>query len=66
MSNRYALARECRGLTADTLARQLGVSPSALSAWESGEAYPTLEEFVSLANALRFPADFLLAREPRR
>ena len=64
MQNRFALARECRGLSADTLARQLGVSPSALSAWDSGEAYPTLDEFVRLVNIIHFPADFLLVREP--
>jgi len=37
--------REERGVLAKTVARQIGVSPQALSCWEAGSRRPTPENY---------------------
>lgn len=49
-------------LTQETLAAELGVRQSAVSAWESGEVYPTFSNVVRLAELLDLDLDDLVRR----
>lgn len=53
-------ARLCMGQTQDAVAAVMGLSRQAISAWERGEAMPTLVEFASLATLLGASSDSLL------
>lgn len=52
------LSRELR-LSQSEIARQAGVSPSAVSKWVRGESVPGLFEAAALARVLRVPIAFL-------
>lgn len=55
-----------RGLTQETLAELLGVSPQTISRWESGTSYPDMELLPSIANLFSITADELLGVEAIR
>lgn len=59
MRNRIAFVRNALGISAESLASQLGISPATLAAWESGSRSPSLEQVVQLSNILCLPVEFL-------
>ena len=61
--DQLALARRWRGLTKRELAQAVGLTPAAVSQYETGHARPRVETLARLALALRLPAEFF-ARRP--
>jgi Zn-dependent peptidase ImmA (M78 family)/DNA-binding XRE family transcriptional regulator len=57
-------AVERRNITPDALAQKLGVTPSKVEAWESGEAKPTFRQAQELAQKLNVPFGYLFLSEP--
>ena len=53
--------REKKGLTQADLARQLGVTPAAISKWENGSSKPRVEVLFQLAEILGVRAEELMA-----
>lgn len=53
---------EC-GMTQTALAEALGVTPGAISQWESGLTRPTLDKLLRIAQILRCSVDELLQGE---
>lgn len=59
--------REARQMSSQDLAQRIGVSGQKVELWESGEARPRRDKWVSLANALGITVDELVHCEaPRR
>ena len=54
--------REAAGLTQMELSEKVGVSQTALSAWELGTAMPSVSNLLRLCAALDTSADELLGR----
>lgn len=48
------------GLTQEELAKQINISPSAISLYESGEREPNLQTLVTIAKELNVTTDYLL------
>lgn len=57
---RLADSRKRLGISQSELARQLGVSPSVISAYESGEYQPRTKKIEQIAGAVKVPAAYLL------
>ena len=55
---RLRLAREARGLTQRDLAGVVGLTPAAISQYESGSIRPTVAALMALGEGLRFPCGF--------
>lgn len=58
--------KECRKnnkMSRELLAEKVGLSTSAMSYIESGKSYPTLPNFIKIANVLNVSADTLLFDE---
>ena len=60
LAEKLALSRKKNKLSQAQVAKYIGVSPSAVSAYELGEVTPSLEILMKLANLYRVPADYLL------
>ena len=60
VGERIQIAREERCMTQRELAEVVGCTPQHISVIECGTKTPTLEIFVTIAAALRVPADVLL------
>lgn len=56
---RLRLARELRGWSQGKLAREVDVTPAAVSQFESGASRPSSETFDELADRLAVPVEFL-------
>lgn len=56
--------RTARGYTQERLARQLGLTPAAVSKWECGQALPDITVLGPLAAALGTTTDDLLGYDP--
>lgn len=52
--------RRKRKVTQEQLAKQLGVTPQAVSKWEKGLAYPEINLLVPIADYFSVTVDFLL------
>lgn len=52
-------AREARGMTVPELAQAVGVSPGAISHWETGRYTPRQQHQVEIARAVNMPWSFL-------
>lgn len=52
-SGRAARLRRAAGVSQSELAAAVGVTPSAISRWESGRRYPRAEAAAAYARALR-------------
>lgn len=52
-----------RGITQLQLARELNVSPQAVSRWENGSTYPDITLLPEIANFFGVSADLLLGIE---
>lgn len=57
-------AREQQGLSVEDVARIAQVSPDMLTAWEQGEARPTLQQALNLARKLKVPFGYLYLSSP--
>lgn len=62
-SDRLRATRISRGLTAQVLADHICVGLRNYQKYESGDARPTYEGLISLADCLNVPVDFLLERD---
>ena len=60
IGKRISLFRDRAGLTQAALAEKIGCTPQHISAMERGVKTPTLETFISIANALNVRTDLLL------
>ena len=56
---RLRLARELRGWSQAKLAREVDVTPAAVSQFESGASRPSRETLEELADQLAVPVEFL-------
>lgn len=61
---RLRLIREHRRLGQADIRAIVNVSSTTYSAWETGKTYPTLEQVVTLARALKVSTDVLLGLQP--
>lgn len=61
---RLRVIREARGLTKTELARQVGISVSSISQYESGTITPSPKSVDALSGVLAVPARFLTATKP--
>lgn len=55
--------RKARGLTQEELAEALFVSRTAISKWESGRGYPSIDSLKQIANYFSISIDELLSGE---
>lgn len=56
--------REARGISMSELATSMGVSITAVSKWENGQAYPSADKLPRLAGALGCTIDELYGCQP--
>ena len=61
IGKKIALARTALGMNQSELARELGVKPQSVQAWESGKNIPRYPRLVAIAAALRKPVGYLLS-----
>lgn len=61
-SNRLTELRNKRGIYAKDLADKIYVSKSAISLYETGKAYPTVEKLIEIADFLNVSIDYLVGR----
>ena len=64
LSEKICACRTAAGLSPETLAERLGVSPETVSLWESGGAEPDLARLRLLAAEFHVSADWLLSDAP--
>lgn len=57
---RIRKAREQKGLTREQLAERIGVSPSAIGKWETGDRTPSSDTLARLSEELGVSTDYLL------
>lgn len=57
--------REKLNMTQTALARRLGLSRSAVNAWEMGVSVPSVPYLLQLSELFRVSVDYLLGRSPR-
>ena len=55
--------RKSRGLTQEELAEELYVSRTAISKWESGRGYPSIDSLKEISNYFSVTIDELLSSE---
>ena len=63
LSKKLKLLRQQHKMSQSEVARRIGVSSSAVSAYEADETSPTLENLVKLANLFHVSTDYLLGVE---
>lgn len=63
-ATRLALARRLAGMQRTTLARDVGVTPAAVTQFEKGQTKPTLPVLAALSQALDVPPEFFRAGSP--
>jgi transcriptional regulator with XRE-family HTH domain len=66
IGERIGELRKGRGLTQSVLAKRLGVTTSAVSAYENATAYPSYDILLGLADLFHVTTDYLLGREKSR
>lgn len=54
-------AREAMDLSVEELAVQIKAAPKTVTAWESGESYPLIDEMKRLSKILKYEADTLIS-----
>ena len=64
IGRKIAFYRQAKGLTQEELSEKLGVSPQAVSKWETDAACPDIQLLVPLAKILEVTTDELLSAEP--
>ena len=60
IAERISYLREKNQLTQATLAKKLGISRSAVNAWEMSLSVPSTQKIVELAGLLHVSTDYLL------
>lgn len=65
IGGKIADARKCHGYTQETLAEKLGMSPQAVSKWETGAGLPEASTLVELSALFGISVDVLLQCGPR-
>ncbi len=60
LTEKLILSRKNNKLSQAQVARHIGVSPSAISAYEQGESTPSVEILVRLAELYHVSTDYLL------
>lgn len=63
LSDKIKMLRENAGITQSELAKSLGLTRSAVNAWEMGLSVPSTQYIVELAKAFNVSTDFLLGME---
>lgn len=56
--------REQRGMTQEDLAKRLGVKYPAVSKWERGMAYPSMNTVIKMAELFQVSMDVVLGLSP--
>lgn len=64
MGERLRMARKLRAKTGVELAREVGVTPSMIYRYESGEKVPGRETLIGLADALNVSLDYIVTGSP--
>ena len=59
----YKAARAVRNLTQVDAAAKLGIAPSTLSKWESGETEPTASQLFTMSTVYGIETDKLIGRK---
>ena len=62
MHKKIKQLREELGLTQKDVAQRLGLNPSAVNRWETGEKRPELPNLVKLADMFGVSLDYLVGR----
>lgn len=62
-SEKLQLLRKQRGWTQEQLAERIYVSRTAVSKWESGKGYPSIDSLKALAQVYEVTIDALLSGE---
>ena len=65
IGDRVKQAREKNGLTQSALAKKLGLSRSAVNAWEMGVSIPSAQYLIELSRLLKISVDYLLELDRR-
>lgn len=65
IGDRIKQTREKNGLTQSALAKKLGLSRSAVNAWEMGVSIPSAQYLIELSRLLRVSVDYLLEVDRR-
>lgn len=60
IAERIREVREANAMTQSELARKLGISRSAVNAWEMGISVPSAQYLIELSKLFRVSADYLL------
>ncbi len=63
LSDKIKILRENAGITQSELAKSLGLTRSAVNAWEMGLSVPSTQYVVELAKSFNVSTDFLLGME---
>ena len=63
LPERLRKLREQYGLSQRTVAKQLGISPSVVSGYETGERTPSVEVLLAMAYLYRCSTDYLLGKD---
>lgn len=66
IGNRIAEARQKAGLSQSELARQLGIRPQSVQAWESGQTAPRARRIAEVAEVLGVPEVFFFEVSEKR
>ena len=61
LSEKLQSLRKSKGLTQDELAEKLFVSRTAISKWESGRGYPSIDSLITIADFFSVTVDELLS-----
>lgn len=62
LSQRLTLLREKYNFSKSDIARQLGVTPALISAYENQERKPSLDKLIALADIFHVSTDYILGR----
>ena len=62
LGKKIAELRRDKGMKQDELAEMLGLSPQAISKWETGQGYPEITLLPKIAAVFGVSVDYLLGR----
>lgn len=62
LAKRLTLLREKNNLSQSAVARQIGVTPALISAYEKQERKPSIDKLVALADIYHTSTDYILGR----
>ncbi len=59
-SEKLQIIRKSKGMTQEKLAENLNVSRQAVAKWESGQAYPDINNLIQISNLFHVTVDYLV------